>query len=155
MDAGVAHFLLLNGPNLNLLGTREPQIYGHETLDVIETRLRARAEAAGHRLSAFQSNSESALITRIHATRGTGIDCALFNPAAFTHTSIALRDALAGAALPFIEIHLTNTAQREPFRHQSYFTDIAIGTIIGFGAQGYVMALDAAMTRVAGQPRSQ
>lgn len=150
----MAHFLLLNGPNLNLLGTREPQVYGQDTLENIETRLRATAEAAGHRLSAFQSNSESALIERIHDTRGDNVDCALFNPAAFTHTSVALRDALLGTDLNFIEVHLSNTARREPFRHHSYFADIAIGTITGFGAQGYAMALDAAMHIVTDRPRS-
>lgn len=145
----MAHFLLLNGPNLNLLGSREPGVYGHDTLADIEQRLEAQAQGNGHTLSCFQSNTEGALIDRLHAARAEDVACVLFNPAAFTHTSVALRDALLAVELDCIEIHLSNTAQREAFRHQSYFADIAIGTITGFGAQGYVMALDAAMQRVA------
>ena len=150
----MANFLLLNGPNLNLLGKREPGIYGSETLAAIETRLAARAEHAGHHLDCFQSNSESTLIERVHCAHEHEIACALFNPAAFTHTSVALRDALLAVALPFIEIHLSNTAAREAFRQWSYFADIAIGTITGFGARGYDMALDAAMQRAKSRPRS-
>ncbi len=145
----MAHFLLLNGPNLNLLGSREPGVYGHDTLADIEQRLEAQAQEHGHTLSCFQSNTEGALIDRLHAARAEDVACVLFNPAAFTHTSVALRDALLAVELDCIEIHLSNTARREAFRHQSYFADIAIGTITGFGAQGYVMALDAAMQRVA------
>jgi 3-dehydroquinate dehydratase-2 len=145
----VAHFLLLNGPNLNLLGTREPDVYGHDTLADIEHRLEARAGEHGHSLACFQSNSEGELIDRIHTARDENIACVLFNPGAFTHTSIALRDALLGTGLACIEIHLSNTAQREAFRHHSYIADIAIGTITGFGAHGYILALDAAMARAA------
>ena len=145
----MAHFLLLNGPNLNLLGTREPAVYGHDTLADIEQRLAARASEHGHSLASFQSNSEGDLIDRIHAARDENVACVLFNPGAFTHTSIALRDALLGTQLACIEIHLSNTAQREAFRHHSYIADIAIGTITGFGAQGYSLALDAAMARAA------
>ena len=153
MDTDVAHLLLLNGPNLNLLGSREPDVYGHDTLADIEQRLTARAENAGHRLSSFQSNSEGAIIDRIHAAREENVACALINPAALTHTSVALRDALLAVEIDFIEIHLSNTAARESFRHHSYLADIAIGTITGFGARGYVMALDAAMQRVADAQR--
>lgn len=144
----MARFLLLNGPNLNLLGQREPGIYGQQTLAAIEQRLEARATEHGHTLDCFQSNSEGALIDRLHAARDEDVACVLFNPAAFTHTSVALRDALLATQLACIEIHLSNTAQREAFRHRSYIADIAIGTIIGFGAHGYVLALDAAMARV-------
>lgn len=145
----MARFLLLNGPNLNLLGSREPHVYGGQTLAQIEQRLVQHAESAGHELVCFQSNSEADLIDRLHRAGNETIDCVLFNPAAYTHTSVALRDALLATRLAFIEIHLSNTAQREPFRHHSYFADIAIGTITGFGALGYVMALDAAMQRAA------
>jgi 3-dehydroquinate dehydratase-2 len=144
----VARFLLLNGPNLNRLGQREPSIYGQRTLAEIEQRLEARAHERGHALSCFQSNSEGALIDRLHAARDEHIACVLLNPAAFTHTSVALRDALLATELACIEIHLSNTAQREAFRQHSYIADIAIGTIIGFGGQGYDLALDAAMARV-------
>lgn len=153
MDTDVAHLLLLNGPNLNLLGSREPDVYGHDTLADIEQRLVARAKDNGHRLSCFQSNSEGAIIDRIHAARDENVACALINPAALTHTSVALRDALLAVQIDFIEIHLSNTAARESFRHHSYLADIAIGTITGFGARGYVMALDAAMQRVADAQR--
>lgn len=140
----MAQLLLLNGPNLGLLGTREPEIYGRTTLAEIEQDLGRRAEALGHTLAAFQSDAEHELIRRIHAARAEGIDLILFNPAAFTHTSIALRDALTGVAIPFIELHLSNVAAREPFRHRSYFSDIAIGTIAGFGVASYELALAAA-----------
>lgn len=144
----MARFLLLNGPNLNLLGSREPGVYGRDTLAEIEQRLSARAQSNGHELDCFQSNHEGALIDRLHAARDEDVACVLFNPAAFTHTSVALRDALLGTQLDCIEIHLSNTARREAFRHHSYIADIAVGTITGFGAQGYVLALDAAMARV-------
>lgn len=137
--------LVLNGPNLNLLGRREPSIYGRDTLDDICARLAEQAAAAGIQLESLQSNSEHALIERIHAAATDGTAFILFNPAAFTHTSIALRDALLGVGIPFIEIHLSNVHAREAFRRQSYFSDIAVGVISGFGAQGYELALQAAV----------
>ncbi len=140
----MAHLLLLNGPNLGLLGTREPEIYGSTTLAEIEADLRRRARDAGHELDAFQSDAEHELIRRIHAARDEGVDCIMFNPAAFTHTSVALRDALLGVAIPFIELHLSNVAARDAFRQVSYFSDIAIGTIAGFGVASYELALTAA-----------
>ncbi|MDE2402498.1 MAG: type II 3-dehydroquinate dehydratase [Burkholderiales bacterium] len=140
--------LVLHGPNLNLLGTREPQVYGATTLEQINTRLSQHAAAHGASLSAFQSNHEGALIDRVHAARTDGTQFILINPGAFTHTSVALRDALAGVALPFIEIHLSNVHRRESFRHHSYFSDIAEGVIVGLGAQGYQLALDAALQRL-------
>jgi len=130
----MATILALNGPNLNLLGTREPTVYGHSTLDDINTMLRERAAAAGHTLDTLQSNAEHVLIERIHAARTDGTAFILINPGAFTHTSIALRDALLGVALPFIELHLSNPHAREPFRRHSYLSDIAVGVICGFGA---------------------
>ena len=145
----MARLLLLNGPNLNLLGEREPGLYGQETLAAIEQRLRERASAAGHTLDAFQSNSEAELIARIHTARGDKIAVILFNPAAFTHTSVALRDALLAVRIPFIEVHLSNVYAREAFRHHSYFSDIAVGTIAGFGAIGYELALRAAAHHLA------
>jgi len=139
----MANLLLLNGPNLNLLGTREPGIYGTATLADVETALRGQAEALGHHLETFQSDAEHALLERVHAARGR-IDFILFNPAAFTHTSVALRDALLAVDVPFIEIHLSNVAAREDFRQRSYFADIAAGTIAGFGVTSYEVALIAA-----------
>lgn len=141
----MADLLTLNGPNLNLLGSREPQYYGTVRLDEINQRLTQQAQAAGHRMAFFQSNAEHALIERVHAAMGEKIAFILLNPAAFTHTSIALRDALAGSKIPFIEIHLSNVYAREPFRHRSYFSDIALGVISGLGAQGYEFALQAAI----------
>jgi 3-dehydroquinate dehydratase-2 len=141
----MARLLLLNGPNLGHLGRREPGIYGTTTLSDIESLVRSRAKAAGHELDAFQSDSESELIQRIHAAREQGVAVILFNPAAFTHTSIALRDALLAAQVPFIELHLSNVAAREAFRHHSYFADIALGTIAGFGVASYELALEAAL----------
>ena len=141
----MARLLLLNGPNLGQLGRREPGIYGTTSLADIESVLRARASAAGHDLDAFQSDSEAQLIQRVHAARDEGVAVILFNPAAFTHTSIALRDALLSAKVPFIELHLSNVAAREVFRHHSYFADIALGTIAGFGAASYELALEAAI----------
>lgn len=140
--------LLLNGPNLNLLGSREPDVYGRQTLADIETRLQQLAEAAGHRLESCQSNGEQALIERIHQARAEGVGFILINPAAFTHTSVALRDALLAAAIPFIEIHLSNVHARESFRHHSYFSDIAQGVICGLGALGYELALQAAIANL-------
>lgn len=141
----MARFLLLNGPNLGQLGRREPGVYGTATLADIEATLRAQATAAGHELDSFQSDAEAELIQRIHAARDEQIAVILFNPAAFTHTSVALRDALLAAAIPFVELHLSNVAAREPFRHHSYFADIAIGTIAGFGVLSYELALAAAI----------
>ena len=133
--------LVLHGPNLNLLGTREPSVYGRDTLNAIDARLIAQARAAGVRLVTFQSNHEGALIDRIQAARHESVRYVLINPAAFTHTSVALRDALAAVAIPYIEIHLSNVHAREPFRQHSYFSDKAVGTIVGLGAQGYELAL--------------
>ncbi|MBE02532.1 type II 3-dehydroquinate dehydratase [Marinobacter lutaoensis] len=140
--------LVLHGPNLNMLGTREPEVYGHETLTDIDDRLKARATALGHHLLHFQSNAEYELIERVHEARGEGVDYIIINPAAFTHTSVALRDALLATAIPFIEVHLSNVHAREPFRHHSYFSDIAEGVICGLGSQGYDLALEAALHRI-------
>ncbi|HEY7608181.1 MAG TPA: type II 3-dehydroquinate dehydratase [Alphaproteobacteria bacterium] len=139
----MARLLLINGPNLGQLGKREPTIYGTATLAAIESALKREAKALGHELTAFQSDAEHVLIERIHKARGK-VDFILLNPAAFTHTSIALRDALLSVAIPFIEIHLSNVAAREQFRQQSYFSDIAVGTIGGFGVTSYELALTAA-----------
>lgn len=144
----MADILVLHGPNLNLLGEREPGIYGHVRLDDINASLAKRASEAGHRLEAFQSNAEHALVERVQAARGDGTAFLLVNPAAFTHTSVALRDALAAVALPFIEVHLSNPHAREPFRHTSYFTDLAVGLVSGFGADSYAYALEAAIARL-------
>ena len=144
--------LLVNGPNLNLLGAREPALYGSATLADIERRLAARAAAAGARLVAFQSNAEHALVERIQQLATDPADFVIINPGAFTHTSIALRDALLTVAVPFIEVHLTNVHAREPFRRHSYLSDIAAGCITGLGPQGYDLALEAALTRVAAAP---
>ena len=140
----MARLLLVNGPNLNLLGSREPGVYGDATLASIEAQLAAQAAAAGHELDAVQSNAEHELVDRIQAAGKDGTAFILFNPGAFTHTSIALRDALLAVAIPFIEIHLSNVFAREDFRHSSYFSDIAAGCIFGLGAFGYEMALQAA-----------
>ena len=144
----MAKILLLNGPNLNLLGSREPQIYGSDTLDDIANRLIQQASALKHQLTHIQSNSESTLVNTIHQAAKDNIDFILINPAAFTHTSIAIRDALLGTQIPFIEIHLSNVHQREAFRQHSYFSDIAVGTIVGLGAQGYELALQAATRHI-------
>lgn len=133
--------LLLNGPNLNLLGTREPEIYGADTLASIEKRMTQLAKEAGASLAAFQSNGEADLVTRIQQAARDGVDFIIINPAAYTHTSVAMRDALAAVQIPFIEVHLSNVFARESFRHHSYFTDIAVGIISGLGAQGYELAL--------------
>jgi len=140
----MARLLLLNGPNLGLLGTREPGIYGTTTLTAVEDALKIRAQSLGHELVAFQSDAEAELIRRVHAARDDQTALILFNPAAFTHTSIALRDALLAVRIPFIELHLSNVAAREDFRQRSFFADIAIGTIAGFGVASYQLALDAA-----------
>lgn len=144
----MASILVLHGPNLNLLGTREPEIYGADTLDDINRELTEAAIAAGHHLQAMQSNAEYELIERIHDARMEGINFIVFNPGAFTHTSIALRDALVGVNIPFIEVHLSNIFKRESFRHHSFFSDIAAGTISGLGAHGYLLALQAALQLV-------
>lgn len=139
------HLLLLNGPNLNLLGTREPHIYGATTLADVEQAAREQAAAAGAQLAAFQSNHEGALIDRIHAARAEGVDYIVINPGGLTHTSVALRDALAGVAIPFVEVHISNIYQREAFRHHSYLSAIATGTICGLGIAGYRLAIDFAL----------
>lgn len=145
----MAHLLVLNGPNLNLLGQREPAHYGTQTLAQIHQRLQQLASAQGHQCDCFQSNREYELIERIHAAADQGVQFIIFNPAAFTHTSIALRDALLGVKIPFIEVHLSNIHAREPFRHHSYFSDVAAGLIAGLGVQGYELALQAALARLA------
>ena len=139
----MAKILLLNGPNLNLLGLREPNHYGRETLKSIEQRLTDQAKSAGHTLATLQSNAEHELLERIHQAYREGIDGIIINPAAFTHTSVAIRDALKGVDIPFIEIHLSNVHNRETFRQHSYFSDIASGVISGLGAHGYELALTA------------
>lgn len=144
----MAKILVLNGPNLNLLGTREPEVYGKLTLADIDSLLQKIATEAGHSLEFMQSNAEAPLIERIHQARADGIKFILINPAAFTHTSVALRDALLAVSIPFIEVHLSNVHARESFRHHSYFSDVAVGTIVGLGAQGYELALQAAMARI-------
>jgi 3-dehydroquinate dehydratase-2 len=141
------NLLLLNGPNLNLLGTREPEVYGASTLADIEQAALAQAEAAGAALSCFQSNHEGALIDRIHAARNEGVDAIVINPGGLTHTSVALRDALAGVAIPFVEVHISNVHRREAFRHHSFLSDIAVGTIVGLGIDGYRFAIDFALKR--------
>ncbi|MCR5883684.1 type II 3-dehydroquinate dehydratase [Rhizobacter sp. J219] len=139
--------LVIHGPNLNLLGTREPAVYGSTTLDQINAELAKIATDAGSTLESFQSNHEGALIDRVQATRLDGTDFVIINPGAFTHTSVALRDAFAGVAIPFIEVHLSNVHRREPFRHHSYFSDLAEGVIVGLGADGYRLALGHALKR--------
>lgn len=145
----MAKLLVLNGPNLNLLGTREPGHYGHDTLDTINNRLIEKAEKAGHSLVSFQSNAEHDLVERIHQAQSDDVAWIIINPAAFTHTSVAIRDALAGVSIPFIEVHLSNVHAREEFRHHSYFSDIASGVISGLGARGYLLALEAIIDRLA------
>jgi 3-dehydroquinate dehydratase-2 len=144
----MAKLLLLHGPNLNLLGSREPEVYGTTTLAEIDGDLGARAAAAGHVLETMQSNGELALIDRVQDAGRDGTAFILLNPAAFTHTSVALRDALAAVAIPFIEIHLSNPHAREPFRHNSFFSDLAVGIVAGFGADSYRFALEAALARL-------
>ena len=149
----MATILVLHGPNLNLLGSREPEVYGSTTLDDINRQLTERCIAAGHHLLALQSNAEYELIDRIHDARHEGIEFILINPAAFTHTSVALRDALLAVSIPFVEVHLSNVHSREQFRSHSYFSDIAIGVICGFGAQSYDLALSAALTHLEADPQ--
>jgi 3-dehydroquinate dehydratase II len=145
----MARLLLLNGPNLNLLGSREPEVYGGATLASIEQRCAELASSAGHELASFQSNAEHELINRIHQAGRDKVDFLILNPGGFTHTSVALRDALLAVRIPFIEVHLSNTHAREPFRRHSYFTDIAVGCVLGLGALGYEMAVRAAIERLA------
>lgn len=140
--------LLLNGPNLNLLGTREPQVYGHATLADVEAMVTKLASGRGAAIDCLQSNHEGVLIDRIHAARLDGTGAIVINPGGLTHTSVALRDALAGVAIPFIEVHVSNVHQREPFRHHSYLSPIAAGVIVGFGVEGYAMAVNAAIDRL-------
>ncbi len=148
----MSKILLLNGPNLNLLGTREPQVYGHDTLADVEAAAVALAARRGVAVDCFQSNHEGALIDCIHAARLDGTGFIVINPGGLTHTSVALRDALAGVAIPFIEVHVSNVHQREAFRHHSYLSGIAAGVIVGFGVAGYAMALNAAIDRLAAAP---
>jgi 3-dehydroquinate dehydratase-2 len=145
----MSEFLLVNGPNLNLLGSREPEVYGGERLKQIETRCQELAAQLGHRLTCFQSNAEHELIDRVQQAAVDGIDFIILNPGGFTHTSVALRDAFLGVRIPFIEIHLSNTFAREEFRHNSYFSDIASGCLFGLGAYGYELAVQAASQHVA------
>lgn len=142
------NILVMHGPNLNLLGTREPAQYGSTTLVEIDQRLRDKAKVAGVALESFQSNTEGALIDRVHLAAEMGVDFIVINPAAYTHTSVALRDAFAGVAIPFIEVHLSNVHAREAFRSESYFSDLAVGVICGLGVDGYEFALDAAIRRL-------
>lgn len=146
--------LVLHGPNLNLLGQRETHHYGHDTLQVIDQRLVAQGKAANVTVQTFQSNSEGPLIDRIHAAKSGETGYIIINPAGFTHTSVALRDALAGVAIPFIEVHLSNVHAREPFRHHSYFSDIAAGVIAGLGPYGYELAMQAALRALSGATAS-
>jgi 3-dehydroquinate dehydratase II len=141
--------LVLHGPNLNLLGTREPEVYGAVTLAQIDAELKQIGANAGATVVTFQSNHEGALIDRVQASAKDGTNFIVINPAALTHTSVGLRDALAGVAMPFIEVHLSNVHRREPFRHKSYFSDLAEGVIVGFGADGYRLALTQALKRQA------
>jgi 3-dehydroquinate dehydratase-2 len=151
----MAAILVLNGPNLNLLGTREPGHYGRTTLADLQRALETTAQAAGYRLDFIQSNAEHILIEAIHRAPLDEVRFILFNPAAFTHTSVALRDALLAVAIPFIEVHLSNVHAREPFRAHSYFSDIAVGVISGLGAEGYALALRAALSRLAQEPTNE
>jgi 3-dehydroquinate dehydratase-2 len=144
----MASILTLNGPNLNLLGTREPGVYGADTLDDIEARMQAQIAASGHTLNFVQSNAEHELIDAIHRSRENDTAMIIFNPGGFTHSSVALRDALLAVDIPFIELHLSNVHAREEFRHKSYFSDIATGVISGLGAQGYELALSAALNQI-------
>jgi 3-dehydroquinate dehydratase-2 len=144
----MAKCLLINGPNLNLLGARQPEIYGAQTLDDIEAKLTEKAQLVGHQLDCFQSNSEGALVDRIHLAQTQKVDFILINAAAYTHTSVAIRDALLGVDIPFVEIHLSNVHARESFRHHSYLADIALGVICGLGVKGYEYALDFAFNKL-------
>lgn len=147
-DSAPARLLVVHGPNLNLLGTREPDYYGLATLADINLALARRATAAGVELETFQSNHEGALIERVHAAREQQVNYIIINPAAFTHTSVALRDALAATGIPFIEVHLSKVHARESFRHHSYFSDLAIGVITGLGSKGYLLALEYLLSQI-------
>ncbi len=149
----MTRLLVLHGPNLNLLGTREPEVYGRVTLAQIDQALTERAQQAGAELASFQSNHEGALVDRIQAARNEQTDFILINPAAYTHTSIAIRDALAGVGVPFVEVHLSNVHRREPFRQHSYLSDLADGVICGLGWRGYLYALDYALDKLQGASR--
>ena len=151
----MAQLLVLHGPNLNLLGSREPDVYGRATLAEIDAELVQTAAAAGHVLTAMQSNAEHVLVERVQAARSDGTQFMLVNPAAFTHTSIALRDAFAATRIPFIEVHLSNPHAREDFRRLSYFSDLAVGVVAGFGVDSYRYALDAALSRLSHAPLSR
>jgi 3-dehydroquinate dehydratase-2 len=140
--------LLINGPNLNLLGTREPAKYGHTTLPQVEQMVQAEATRLGVELACFQSNHEGAIIDRLHAARTEGVAGVVINPGAFTHTSVAIRDAFAGTSIPFAEIHVSNVHAREPFRHHSYLSEIAAGIVVGFGVEGYLLALRGLVKKV-------
>jgi 3-dehydroquinate dehydratase-2 len=142
------NLLLINGPNLNLLGSREPEVYGATTLAEVEQAAVVQAQGAGARLAHFQSNHEGELIDRIHAARGEGVTAIVINPGAFTHTSVALRDALAGVAIPFVEVHISNVHKRESFRHHSYLSDIAAGVVCGLGVDGYRYAIEFALNKL-------
>jgi 3-dehydroquinate dehydratase-2 len=145
----MARILLLNGPNLNLLGTREPDVYGAVTLQQVQATLEGKARARGHDVLSAQSNAEHELVGRVQAARADGVAFIIINPGAFTHTSIALRDAFLAVSLPFIEVHLSNVFAREEFRHRSYLSDLAVGCIVGLGPIGYELALEAACARLA------
>lgn len=145
------NLLLLNGPNLNLLGSREPQVYGQTTLADVESAAAEQVKLAGAKISFLQSNHEGELIDRIHAARQEQVDFIIINPGGFTHTSVALRDALAGVSIPFIEVHISNVHQREAFRHHSYLSDIAVGVICGLGVDGYRLAIDFALRQALGK----
>lgn len=149
----MTRLLVLHGPNLNLLGIREPGVYGNVTLKQIDEALVDRAKQAGVELTTFQSNHEGELVDRIHAARAESVDFILINPAAYTHTSVAIRDALKGVDIPFVEIHLSNVHRREPFRHHSYFSDVAEGVVCGFGWKGYLFALEFALDRLESEAR--
>ncbi|MDH3286481.1 MAG: type II 3-dehydroquinate dehydratase [Betaproteobacteria bacterium] len=143
--AGAKNILVLNGPNLNLLGSRQAEFYGSDTLELIDRRLEKRARDAGVRLATYQSNAEAELIERIQQARRDRVDFIIINPAAYTHTSVAIRDALAAVGIPFVEVHLSNIFAREPFRRESYFSDLAAGVLSGLGAKGYELALEFAL----------
>ena len=143
----MANFLLLNGPNLNLLGEREPELYGETSLDQVVENLSKISDKSGHELSDFQSNAEHELVDLIHKAKDNNVKCIIFNPGAFTHSSIALRDALAGTEIPFIEVHISNIYSREKFRQKSFLSEIAVGVISGLGVEGYELALKVAISR--------
>ena len=143
----MANFLVLNGPNLNLLGEREPELYGETSLDQVVENLSKISDKSGHELSDFQSNAEHELVDLIHKAKDNNIKCIIFNPGAFTHSSIALRDALAGTEIPFIEVHISNIYSREDFRQKSFLSEIAVGVISGLGVEGYELALKVAINR--------